>query len=172
MRSLWLMLALAGCGASSPPAGPNLVGPEPPAPGPPAMPLSEEARAMLESVERPFREPGTVTARLNEEVAVGSIRVRPLAILEDTRCPIDLDCVHGGQIKVRVTIAGQGETELQLRQPLTVGGETIRLVAVAPPRWHRPPAGVDQNAPPRRDAGATPRQARGLLSRLAVPPSP
>src|ERR1043165_5887491 len=99
MRITWLLLALAGCGGSGPPAGPpagpNLVRPEPPAPGPPpAMPLSAEAPALLESVERPFREPGTVTARLNEEVAVGNVRVRPLAIIEDTRCPIDLDCVH------------------------------------------------------------------------------
>lgn len=148
MRTIIVLLALAGCAGSGSPAEPNLVGPEPPAPGPP--PLSEEYRGIVEMIERPFREPGVVTARLNEEVRVGSVRVRPLAILEDTRCPIDVDCVHGGQIKVRVAIGGQGETELQLRQPLTVTGETIRLVAVAPPRWSRPPpAGIDANAPPR-----------------------
>ena len=147
MRSLWLSLALAGCGASAPPAGPTLVGPEPPAPGPP---LSEEYRAMLEAVERPFREPGTVTARLGEEVQVGSVRVRPIAVLEDTRCPIDLDCVHGGSFRLRVSVSGLGETEMQLWQPLPIPDRApLRLVAVAPPRWHQPPAGVDQNAPPR-----------------------
>ena len=105
---------------------------------------------MLESVERPFREPGTVTARLGEEVSVGNVRVRPLAILEDTRCPIDLDCVHGGFFRLRVTVSGVGETEMQLWRPLPIpGGAPLRLVAVAPPRWHQPPAGVDQNAPPR-----------------------
>ena len=150
MRIAWLLLALAGCGGSEPPAGPNLVGPEPPAPGPPTMPLSAEAHAMLESVERPFREPGTVTAQLGEEVAVGDLRVRPIAILEDTRCPIDLDCVHGGSLRLRASVSGIGETEMQLWQPLPIpGGQPLRLVAVAPPRWHEPPAGVDQNALPR-----------------------
>lgn len=149
LRIAWLVLGLAGCGASGPPAGPNLVGPEPTAPGP-AMPLSEEVRAMLESVERPFREPGTVTARLGEEVAVGYVRVRPLAILEDTRCPIDLDCVHGGSFRLRVAVSGRGETEMRLWQPLPIpGGQPLRLVAVAPPRWHQAPAGVDVHAPPR-----------------------
>jgi len=155
MRIGWLLLALAGCGGSGPPAGPNIVGPEPG----PAAPLSEEIRAMLDSVERAFREPGTVTARLNEEVQVGTVRVRPLAILADTRCPIDLDCAHGGQIRVRVAVGGVGEREMELRTPLAVPGGQLRLVAVAPPRWHRMPAGVNPNAPARfgfRPGGADP----------------
>lgn len=147
MRAIWLLLMLAGCGGSGPPAGPNLVGPEPPAPGPP---LSEEYRAMLESVERPFREPGVVTARLGEEVAVGDVRVRPLAVLEDTRCPIDLDCVHGGSFRLRVSVSGVGETEMRLWQPSPIPGSApLRLVTVAPPRWHQAPPGVDANAPAR-----------------------
>lgn len=146
MRIGWLLLALAGCGGSGPPGATNTVGPEPG----PAAPVSEEVRGMLDSVERPFREPGIVTARLNEEVQVGTVRVRPLAILEDTRCPIDLDCAHGGQIRVRVAVSGLGETEMELRTPLAgPGGQQIRLVAVAPPRWHRLPAGVNPNEPPR-----------------------
>src|SRR5205085_11685772 len=116
MRSLGLLLMLAGCAGSGPPAATNTVGPEPG----PAAPLSEEYRAMLESVERPFREPGVVTARLGEEVQVGDVRVRPLAVLEDTRCPIDLDCVHGGSFRLRVSVSGLGETEMQLWQPLPI----------------------------------------------------
>ena len=106
---------------------------------------------MLESIERPFREPGTVTAGLGQEVRVGSVRVRPLAILEDTRCPIDVDCVHGGNLRLRVSVSGVGEAEMDIWRPLAVpGGGTLRLVVVAPPRWSRPPpAGIDPNAPPR-----------------------
>lgn len=146
MRNLWLLLALTGCGGAGPPAGNTVAGPGPGS-GPP---LSEEYRAMVESVERPFREPGTVTARLGEEVQVGNVRVRPLAILEDTRCPIDLDCVHGGSFRLRVAVSGVGETEMQLWRPLAIpGGEPLRLIAAAPPRWHQPPPGVDVNGPPR-----------------------
>ena len=114
------------------------------------MPLSEEHRFMLESVERPFREAGVVTARLGEEVQVGNVRVRPLAVLEDTRCPIDLECVHGGSFRLRVAVSGLGERDMQLWQPLPIpGSPPLRLVAVAPPRWHQPPPGIDQNAPAR-----------------------
>lgn len=144
MRAGWLLLALAGCTGSGP-GGTNTAGPEP---GPAG--LTEEYRAMLDSVERPFREAGVVTARLGEEVQVGDVRVRPLAILEDTRCPIDLDCAHGGSLRLRVSVGGLGEREMQLWQPVPIPGSApLRLVAVAPPRWHQPPPGVDPNAPAR-----------------------
>ena len=146
MRTIWLLLALAGCTGSGPPAATNAGGSDPG----PAPPLSEEHRAMLESVERPFREAGVVTARLGEEVQVGDVRVRPLAVLEDTRCPIDLDCAHGGSLRLRVSVSGLGETEMRLWQPLPMSGSApLRLVAVAPPRWDRPPPGIDPNEPPR-----------------------
>lgn len=146
IRTGCLLLLLAACAKSGPPTGPNMVGPDPG----PAPAQSEEVRAMLASVERPFREPGVVTARLNEEVQVGNVRVRPLAILEDTRCPIDLDCVHGGSFRLRVSINGGEGTEMQLWQPLPIpGGPALRLVAVAPPRWHQAPPGADVNAAPR-----------------------
>ena len=148
MRTALLMLALAGC--AGPPAGTNNMAAPGPGPGP-SPALNEEYRAMLESVERPFREPGTVTARLNEEVDVGGVRVRPLAILEDTRCPIDVDCVHGGNFRLRVAVSGVGETEMNIWHPLAIpGGKALRLAAVAPPRWHQPPpAGIDPDEAPR-----------------------
>ena len=147
MRIALMLLALAGCAAS--PSGTNNLAAPGPGPGP-SPALTEEYRAMLESVERPFREPGTVTARLNEEVQVGNVRVRPLAILEDTRCPIDVDCVHGGNFRLRVSVSGLGETEMDIWRPLAIpGGEPLRLVAVAPPRWTRVPEGVDPNPPAR-----------------------
>lgn len=142
MRVIWLALALTGCAGAS--GANNGAGPGP------TPPLSEEYRAMRDSVERWFREPGVVTARLNEEVAVGGVRVRPLAILEDSRCPIDVECVHGGNIRVRVAVSGMGETEMELHRPLAIpGGEPLRLIAVAPPRWHQPPPGVGSNEAPR-----------------------
>ena len=142
VRITALLLALAGCGGSGPPGAGNAVGP--------GAALSEEHRAMLDSVERPFREPGVVTARLGEEVQLGDVRIRPIAVLEDTRCPIDLDCVHGGSFRLRVSVSGVGEAEMQLWQPLPIPGSApLRLVAVAPPRWHEVPPGVDASAPPR-----------------------
>ena len=46
------------------------------------------------------------------------------------------------------SVSGVGEAEVQLWRPLPIsGGEPLQLVAVGPPRWDEPPAGVDRNAP-------------------------
>lgn len=124
MRILLVILALAGCAV--PPADPG---------GPPAPPP-------------PSAEAGTVTARLGQEVLLGTLRIRPLAVLEDSRCPADVTCVWAGRIRVRVAVSGAGELVMELNRPVAIaGGRSLSLVAVAPPKWHRPPPGVDPNAP-------------------------
>lgn len=119
MRTLLLLLALTGCATT--PAEPG---------GPPPM-------------------DGTVTARLGEEVRLGTLRIRPIAVLEDSRCPADVTCVWAGRIRVRVAVSGAGEPVMELNQPVSVPGGRLALVSVAPPRWHSPPPGVDPNAPRR-----------------------
>jgi hypothetical protein len=99
----------------------------------PAPPLSAEA--------------GTVTARLGEEVRLGNLRIRPVAVLEDSRCPADVTCVWAGRIRVRVAVSGAGEPVMELNQLVAVPGGSLSLVAVAPPKRHSPPPGVDRNAP-------------------------
>jgi len=137
MRTLILLLALAGCVVPPSETSPS---------GPGAGPYS----AALEAAEAPFRSPGAVTARLGEEVDVHGVRVRPTEILEDSRCPVDATCVWAGRVRVRVAIEGVGEPVLEIGQSADAGGtHRLLLVAVAPPNWSRPPAGVDPNAPKR-----------------------
>ena len=124
MRTLLLLLALTGCTMS--PAEPG---------GPPAPPPSDGT--------------GTVTARLGEEVRLGTLRIRPVAVLEDSRCPVDVTCVWAGRIRVRVAVSGAGEPVMELNRPVPVPGGSLRLVAVAPPKWRSLPPGVDPNAPQR-----------------------
>ncbi len=139
MRTIWLLLALAGCAGA--PAGTNA--PSGPAP-------SNEVRAQLEALEAPFRAPGTIVAQLDETVRLGNVEVRPLEILEDSRCPLDVTCVWAGRIRVRVAVTGVGEPVMQLNHPVPLpGGGALVMTAVAPARWTRPPPGVDPNAPPR-----------------------
>lgn len=145
MRTGLLLLALAGC-AGAPPAT-NA----PPDRGPPSGPqVPNEIRAQLEAIEAPFRVPGTRVARLGETVRLGTVEVRPLEIEEDSRCPLDVTCVWAGRIRVRVAVSGAGEPVMELNRPVPLpGGESLNLVAVAPPRWSTHPAGVDPNAPQR-----------------------
>jgi hypothetical protein len=90
--------------------------------------------------QAPAEAPGVVEARLGETVRLGDLSVRPIAVLEDSRCPSDVQCVWAGRLRLRTVISGVGETELILGQPFALpGGGTLTLVAAAPAPRHRPP---------------------------------
>lgn len=145
MRIALVLLALAGCAA--PPPGTNATADKGPPPGSPGL---NQYRAALEANEAPFHAPGTVAARLGEEVQIGDIRVRPVEVLEDSRCPVDVTCVWAGRVRLRVAASGAGEPVMEIDRPVTVaGGARLTLVAVAPLNWAHPPAGVDPNEPKR-----------------------
>lgn len=88
--------------------------------------------------------PGAAEARLGGTVRLGGLAVRPIAVLEDSRCPSDVQCVWAGRLRLRTAISGVGETELILGQPFALpGGGTLTLVAAAPAPRHRPPPGAE-----------------------------
>lgn len=98
-------LAIAGC-AIIPPANP---------PAPPAD--------------------GLVWARLGQTVNVGGPRVTPLRVLEDSRCPADVQCVWAGQVRLSVRIetgAGPETRELTSSKPEPVADGSLTLSAVEP----------------------------------------
>lgn len=88
--------------------------------------------------------PGVVSVRLGETARLGGVTVRPIAVVEDSRCPRDVDCIWAGRLRLRAAVSGVGETELILGQPFALpGGGGLTLVAAAPAPWHRPPPGVE-----------------------------
>ena len=91
------------------------------------------------------------TAGLGGAARLGDVVVRPLAILEDSRCPRDVTCVWAGRLRLRAAISTvPGTSELVLGQRFDLpGGGAITLVAAAPEPWQRPPPGTDPRAPPR-----------------------
>jgi hypothetical protein len=111
-----------------------------------------EAAAYLAALEARFAAPGVVTAGLGGTARLGDVTVRPLAILEDSRCPQDVDCVHSGRLRLRVAIMpAPGRAELALGEAYRLpSAGTITLVVAAPERWFNPPpAGIDPHAAPR-----------------------
>lgn len=72
---------------------------------------------------------GITRARLNETVLVGTRHVTPLALLEDSRCPLEVQCIRAGDVRISARIEAQ-TVELTLARP-AVG---IELVEVMPPR--------------------------------------
>ena len=155
MRIALVFLALAGCAASTAPNGtadqgpPSLPVPQPEAPPPPG-PDASAYRAAIEANEAKFHLPGTVTAHLNEEVRIGGVRVKPLAVVQDNRCPVDVTCIVAGTVQLRVALSGAGEQVMELDRPVNLaGGRRLTLVAAAPLNRARPPAGIDPNEPKR-----------------------
>lgn len=80
---------------------------------------------------------GVATARLGQSVRVGPLRVTPLALLEDSRCPENARCVWAGQVRIRARIAtrdGAGERELTLGKPVAAGSGMLVIEDVSPRR--------------------------------------
>lgn len=79
----------------------------------------------------------TVTAALNETVSAFGTSVTPLAVEEDSRCPMDAMCIHQGQARVRVmTVEGMGTSSMPLtlaaEEPVTTEIVSIWLTEVMP----------------------------------------
>ena len=88
--------------------------------------------------------PGAVEARLGETVRLGGLAVRPIAVIEDSRCPRDVTCVWAGRLRLEAAISGM-PAELTLGEPFALPrGGTVTLVAALPERWQNPPPGVER----------------------------
>ena len=72
------------------------------------------------------------TAPLNEVATLDGLTVRPVAVLEDSRCPASVQCVWAGRVRISAEVSGAGTRELTLGESLTVSGGTLTLVDVRP----------------------------------------
>lgn len=79
-------------------------------------------------VERPVH--------LGQIAAVNGPRVRADRIVEDSRCPSDVQCVQAGRLIVQVTVFGGGwfkRLDLELGTRVNVADGSLMLVAASPP---------------------------------------
>lgn len=75
--------------------------------------------------------------RLGQIAAVNGPRVRADQVVEDSRCPVDTQCVWAGRLVVRVTVLGGGwsrQIDLTLGTPVNVADGQLTLVAATPGR--------------------------------------
>lgn len=94
---------------------------------------------------------GTTTARYGETANVGPLLVRPIALVEDSRCPINARCVWAGRLVILTEVSFRGGSEqfrgnLTLGTPLMLGDESVTLVAGEPGKL----AGAEGNPPASR----------------------
>jgi hypothetical protein len=53
------------------------------------------------------------TAGLNQTAVVDGIRIRPIEVVEDSRCPANVQCVWAGRLVVRARMSGSGWTQIR-----------------------------------------------------------
>ena len=84
---------------------------------------------------------GTVSIKVRSEKAVArtGLRIRFVEMVEDSRCPVDTNCVWAGNAKVKIEVRGgrNGRQSFELNSNLApavvkYGGYEIKLVDLTP----------------------------------------
>jgi hypothetical protein len=86
----------------------------------------------------------TSIARLGETVRLGALRVTPVSIVEDSRCPRLVTCVWRGRLRICALVRGTGQVTLDNGVPVPVASGRLTLVDAVPLSQHGelPPRGA------------------------------
>lgn len=79
--------------------------------------------------------PAGYAVPLLQPVEVGEVVVTPRSVVEDSRCPVDAQCVWQGRLVVRTRIDGAGwrdTADIALGETFGTHGHVIALVAAEP----------------------------------------
>ncbi len=80
-------------------------------------------------------EAGGAGVRINESIDVLGNKITPLQILEDSRCPIDVQCIQAGTVRLRAILEnslGKSEQVFILGESVTTENEFVSMVRVEP----------------------------------------
>jgi hypothetical protein len=98
------------------------------------MLLLAAAALLLAGCAAPARSTGAAGIALGQSVSVGGLRVTPLAVLEDSRCPTGVQCIQAGTVRLRARIdASEALLTLGEAHPVA-GGAALTLSNVKPER--------------------------------------
>lgn len=76
-----------------------------------------------------------VETRIDQGASALDVKVVPLEVVEDSRCPEGVQCVQAGTVRVRALLtSGLGEAPqvFELNRPITTEAEVVELVEVRP----------------------------------------
>lgn len=88
---------------------------------------------------------GNVTLKLGELAIFKNISIRSIAIVEDSRCPVDVQCIQAGTVRVKIEVAsgmGTSTSIVKLGVAFTTEGERITLTAAIPENRSQAPIAV------------------------------
>lgn len=91
--------------------------------------------------------PVQITTKIDQGASALGVKIMPVMVLEDSRCPADVVCIQAGTVRVRALVTyakGEEEREFKLGQAASVGGVEATLVDVKPyPYAGKPTAPAD-----------------------------
>ena len=74
----------------------------------------------------------TVSAAFGQPVRINQMVLRPVAIVQDSRCPANVNCVWAGQLIVEFATAGRDRLRLEMGKPLAMAGGRLTLLGASP----------------------------------------
>lgn len=78
---------------------------------------------------------GATEVKIGQQADLGGPKVTVLRVLEDSRCPVDVNCVWAGRVKLSVRIELGSSTsikELASNEPLQVADGMLELTGTKP----------------------------------------
>lgn len=81
-------------------------------------------------------EASTTTATgIGKKITINSVSVTPVQVVEDSRCPTDVQCIQAGTVRLQTKLESEGVTQdvtLTLNQSVTFAGKKVILDSVTP----------------------------------------
>ena len=77
---------------------------------------------------------GTMTS-LGKTITVEGVLITPTTVVEDSRCPVNVQCIQAGTVRVITRLESEGnkqEVTLTLNTPITFAGKRVELQEVTP----------------------------------------
>ncbi len=74
-------------------------------------------------------------AGIGSSVAIAGYRFEPIEVVEDSRCPTDVQCIQAGTVRVRTKVGSDPNDPIYtftLNVPQRVSGATFTLIQVSP----------------------------------------
>ena len=76
------------------------------------------------------------TAGLGQSARISDVAVRPISLIEDSRCPARVQCIWAGRVRILAQISAHGKRatrrEMILGEPIAIDQGKLMLIAAEP----------------------------------------
>ncbi len=77
----------------------------------------------------------TTTAKINQKILNNGISITPIKLIQDSRCPSNVQCIWEGTVIVKVKLERDSvvqEVDLEINKTITFAGQSVLLKSVSP----------------------------------------